>query len=91
MKTLRRFFARLANFATRRRDEQRLREEIEEHIALQTAENIRSGLSAVEARRQARLKFGAVEAMKEDYRAARGLQFVENVAQDVRRDLLSSS
>jgi predicted permease len=84
MKTLRRFFARLANFATRRRDEQRLREEIEEHIALQTAENIRSGLSAVEARRQARLKFGAVEAMKEDYRAARGLQFVENVAQDVR-------
>ncbi len=84
MKSLRRFFARLANFATRRRDEQRLREEIEEHIALQTAENIRAGLSPVEARRQARLKFGAVEAMKEDYRAARGLQFVENVAQDVR-------
>ena len=84
MKTLRRFFARLANYATRRRDEQRLREEIEEHIALQTAENIRAGLSPEEARRQARLKFGAVEAMKEDYRTARGLQFVENVAQDVR-------
>ena len=50
MKTLRRFFARLANFATRRRDEQRLREEIEEHIALQTADNIRSGLSSAEAR-----------------------------------------
>jgi len=84
MKSLRRFFARLANFATRRRDEQRLREEIEEHIALQTAENIRAGLSRVEARRRARLKFGAVEAMKEDYRAARGLQFVEHLVQDLR-------
>ena len=84
MKSLRRFFARLANFATRRHDEQRLREEIEEHIALQTAENIRAGFSPVEARRQARLKFGAVEAMKEDYRAERGLQFVENLVQDVR-------
>ena len=84
MKSLRRFFARLANFATRRRDEQRLREEIEEHIALQTAENVRAGLSRVEARRRARLKFGAVEAMKEDYRAARGLQFVEHLVQDLR-------
>jgi macrolide transport system ATP-binding/permease protein len=84
MKSLRRFLARLANFATRRRDEQRLREEIEEHIALQTAENIRAGLTPVEARRQARLKFGAVEAMKEDYRAARGLQFVEHLVQDLR-------
>jgi macrolide transport system ATP-binding/permease protein len=84
MKSLRRFLARLANFATRRRDEQRLREEIEEHIALQTAENIRAGLTPVEARRQARLKFGAVEAMKEDYRAARGLQFVERLVQDLR-------
>jgi hypothetical protein len=49
MKSLRRFFARLKNFVTRRRDEQRLREEIEEHIALQTAENIRAGLSPAEA------------------------------------------
>ena len=35
-----------------------MREKIEEHIALQTAENLRAGLSAVEARRQAMLKFG---------------------------------
>jgi hypothetical protein len=51
MKSPRRFFARLANFVRRAQDE-RLRE-IAEHIALQTAENLRAGLSPVEARRQA--------------------------------------
>jgi len=61
-----------------------LREEIEEHIALQTAENLRAGLSPVEARRQAMLKFGGVEAMKQDYRAERGLLLIENLLQDVR-------
>jgi putative ABC transport system permease protein len=84
MKSLRRFFSRLASFATRRAQDERLREEIDEHIALQTDENIRAGLSPVEARRQAVLKFGGVEAIKQEYRAARGLLFVENFVQDVR-------
>jgi len=53
MKSLRRFLTRLANFATRRRDDRRLNEEIEEHIALQTAENLRAGLSPVGERRAA--------------------------------------
>jgi hypothetical protein len=61
-----------------------LREEIEEHIALETAENLRAGLSPIEARRQAMLKFGGVEAMKQDYRAERGLQLIENLVRDVR-------
>jgi predicted permease len=84
MRSLRRFLARLANLATGRAQDERLREEIEEHIALQTAENLRAGLSPVEARRQAMLKFGGVEAMKEDYRAERGLQFIENLLGDLR-------
>jgi len=42
MKSLRRFFARLAGLATRRAQDERLREEIEEHIALQTAEKYSS-------------------------------------------------
>jgi len=40
MRSLRRFFSRLFNFARRREQEERLREEIEEHIALQTDENL---------------------------------------------------
>jgi macrolide transport system ATP-binding/permease protein len=84
MKSLRRFFARLLNVATTRAQDERLREEIEGHIALQTEENLRAGLSPVEARRQALLKFGGVEAAKEEYRAERGLLLVENLLQDVR-------
>ena len=84
MKSLRRFFSQLSSLATRRAQDERLREEIEGHIALQTAENIRAGLSRVEARRQALLKFGGVEAIKQDYRAKRGLPFIENVIQDIR-------
>jgi len=83
MRSLRRFFTRMFNLASRRAQDERLREEIEEHIALQTAENLRAGLSPIEARRQAMLKFGGVEAMKQDYRAERGLLFIENLMRDV--------
>jgi hypothetical protein len=62
MKSLRRFLTRLSNSTVRRAQEERLREEIEEHLALQTAENLRAGLAPAEARRQALLKFGGVEA-----------------------------
>ena len=64
MTPLRRFLARLLNPAMRRRDQDRLREEIEEHLALQTADNVRSGWSPSEARRQAVLKLGAREAIQ---------------------------
>src|ERR1700731_2103052 len=84
MKSLRRFFNRMVNSAARREHDDRLREEIAEHIALQTEENLRAGLSPVEARRQSMLKFGGVEAMKQDYRAERGFLFIENLLGDLR-------
>src|SRR5882672_2644420 len=87
MKALRRFYNRLAGSATNGDSEERLREEVEEHIALQTAENVRAGLTPAEARRQAVLKFGAVEALKEDYRDQRGLPFLETLLQDTRHAL----
>ena len=46
MKTLRRFFKRLSSWATAGKDEERMRAEIEEHIALQIDEYIRAGLPA---------------------------------------------
>jgi len=84
MRSLRRFLSRLGHVVSRRTQDERLREEIEEHIALQTEENLRAGLSPIEARRQAMLKFGGVEAMKQDYRAQRGLPFIENLLGDLR-------
>ena len=79
-----RALTRLLNFTTRRRGDERLREEMESHIAAQTEENIRAGMTPEEARRHARLKFGAVEAVREDYHAEEGLPFVENLLLDVR-------
>jgi predicted permease len=84
MRPLRRFLTRLVNLAVKRRHDERLKEEIEEHLALQTAENLRAGLPPAEARRQAMLKFGAVEAIKEEYRAERRMRFIEILLQDIR-------
>ena len=70
MKALRRFLQRLTSWTTSARDEETLRAEIEDHIAMQTAENLRAGMTAIEARRQALLKFGNVDAIKEGYRGS---------------------
>ena len=84
MKTLRRFFRRLTSWSTSTRDEELLRAEFEEHIAMQTAENLRAGLSPIEARRQALLKFGSVEGIKDAYRDQRGLPLLETLSRDAR-------
>jgi putative ABC transport system permease protein len=84
MKTLKRLFRRLTSWTTSGRDEEILRAELDEHIAMQTAENLRTGLSPIEARRQALLKFGNVEAIKEIYRDQRGLPFMETLVRDTR-------
>jgi predicted permease len=84
MRFLYRFFTRLLNLAIRRRRDERLREEIESHIAELTEENIRAGMTAEQAGRQARLKFGNVEAFQEEYRAEESLPLFENLLLDVR-------
>jgi hypothetical protein len=61
-----------------------LREELESHLAMQTAEYDRAGLSPEEARRQALLKFGSTEAIKASYREEQGLPALEDFLQDVR-------
>src|SRR5580704_8989729 len=84
MRFLRRFFIRLSNFATGSRADQRLREEMAEHVALQTEENLRAGMPLVEARRQAALKLGAVQAIREQHHAEQGLPLAENFLVDLR-------
>ena len=84
MRALKRLFARLLNFSVNRRGDERLREEMESHIGFQTDENIRAGMSPEEAHCQARLKFGAVETIREDYTAERSLPFLDNLLFDIR-------
>ena len=84
MKFLRRFFIRLSNFATRRSVDQRLQEEIVEHLVFQTEENLRAGMSQAEARRQAALKLGAVQAIRESHHHEQSLPLIENLLFDLR-------
>ncbi len=93
MKSLRRFFIRLSNLATGRSADQRLLDEIAEHLAFQTKENMRAGMSPTEARRQAALKLGAAEAIREHHHAEQSLPLIENLLFDLRyavRTLLRS-
>ena len=84
MRFLRRFFIRLSNFTTGRRADQRLQEEMAEHVAFQTEENLRAGMPPVEARRQAALKLGAAQAIREHHNAEQGLPLAENFLLDLR-------
>jgi predicted permease len=84
VRVLRRFLIRLSNFVTSRSAEQRLREEIAEHLAFQTEENLRAGMSPAEARRQAAIKLGAAEAIRERHHAEQSLPFIENLLFDLK-------
>ena len=83
MRFLRRFLIRLLNFATRQSADQRLQEELAEHLAFQTEENLRAGMSPAEARRQAALKLGAAQAIRETHHAEQSLPFFENLLFDL--------
>ena len=58
--------------------------EIEAHIELATEENIQRGLTPLEARRQALVRFGGIDLAKDQQREARGLMNVDILLQDLR-------
>src|SRR5215472_8953100 len=83
MRALRRLFGRLRNSAANRRGDERLREELLTHVAMETEENMRAGMAPGEAHRQAILRVGAVEAIREQYHAEEGLPSFENLLNDL--------
>ncbi len=84
IRMLRRTWHRLLGSLPFRTADSDLAEELESHIQLLADENIRRGMAPQEAYRQARIKFGNVESMKESYRDQRGLPFLDTTAQDLR-------
>jgi hypothetical protein len=63
----------------KRRLDEDFEEELSSHIDLLTQENIRRGMSAHEARRQAILRMGGLHATKDLHRETRGVPILENV------------
>ncbi len=84
MKALRRFARRLTASVLGRGDEDRVREELAEHLTSLTEEYVRGGLQLDEARRRARLKMGAEDATTEAYRDEQRLRPLEDSWQDIR-------
>jgi predicted permease len=84
MRFLRRFLIRLSNLATGQSADQRLQDEIAEHLKFQAEENLRVGMTPAEARRQASLKLGAAQAIREHHHAEHSIPLIENLLFDLR-------
>jgi len=81
---LRKLFHRLFASLRRRKTEREMDAEMRFHLEMQTAENIRRGMSEEEARRAALLSFGGVEQVKEAYRDLSRFRWIEGLWQDAR-------
>ena len=84
MRHLRAAFARLLGIFAGSRADDELREEMETHLEMETAENIRRGMKPEEARRRAVLASGGLTQAAEAVRERRGLPWLEQLAADVR-------
>lgn len=74
----------LQRYLDREKKDRDLTEEIESHLAHEVDSNLARGLSAAEARRQARLKFGNPLAVRQRVSAYRALPMLENISRDIR-------
>ena len=84
MKWLRGWLLRLGGLFGRERRERELAAEMESHLQMHIEDNLRAGMSAAEARRQALIKLGGVEQTKEMVRERRGLPILDVLVQDLR-------
>ncbi len=75
---------RLRSLVFRSREERELAEELAFHIEMETARNLREGMSPAEARRRALVAFGGVEQVRESVRDAWGTRALDSLARDVR-------
>ncbi len=76
--------ARLRSILLGARADRATREEFGFHLAMETEKLVARGLSPEEARRQAVLAFGGVEAAREETRDARGVRWLEDTGRDLR-------
>jgi predicted permease len=82
--SLREGFNRIRSFFRKGPLDQELNEEMTSHLEMAVEENIRGGMSAEEARRQALVRFGGIQQSRELHRDSRGLPWLDVLAQDLR-------
>jgi len=87
----RRLVHRFSAFLSKPPLDAELEAEIAAHIEMATAENIERGLTPLEARRQALVRFGGIDLAKYQQREARGIMRLDILLQDFRYTLRSLS
>jgi len=83
MSRIRGAVALLRNVIRRRAADQRAREEFSFHVEMETQKNLRLGMSAAEARRNALVAVGGVDRHREEMRDTRAA-WIDDVGRDVR-------
>jgi putative ABC transport system permease protein len=83
MRYFRTALARISGVFNKDQAEDDLREELQAHLEMEIAENIRRGLHPDEARRQALLASGGLTQAAEAVRNQRGLPWIEGIAADL--------
>ena len=81
---MRAFLIRLGRSVRRGGDATELESELEAHVAMHTEAGVAAGLDPAKARRQALMKLGGVEQVRQAQRERAGLVWLENLLQDVR-------
>ncbi len=84
MRRARAFLIRCFGFFGKARRDRDLAAEIESHLALHASENVQRGMNSADARREAVLKLGGIENVKESYRDRRSIPMLETFSQDAR-------
>ncbi|MCW5559153.1 MAG: hypothetical protein KIT22_15150, partial [Verrucomicrobiae bacterium] len=84
MRRLRAWMMRFGGLFGQQRQDRELDEEIASHLQMHIEDNLRSGMTPEEARRQARIQLGGIEATKEACRDQRGIPWLESLWRDVR-------
>jgi predicted permease len=84
MRQVRTFFLRIGGLFGKARHDGELADELESNLQFHIADNIRTGMSREEARRQALIQLGGIEQTKEDVRDQRGLPRIETFLHDTR-------
>ncbi|HXS97648.1 MAG TPA: ABC transporter permease [Candidatus Limnocylindrales bacterium] len=84
MTALRVLWHRVAALFRPRTLERDLDDELQFHLAMEIAENVRRGMNARDARSAALRHFGGIAAIKETYRDTRGLPMIETAWHDIR-------
>lgn len=83
MNPLRKWWRRLGGLFDGQRHDAELASELESHLQLHIEDNLLSGMSPEQARREALMKLGGVEQTKESVRDHRRVPLVENFLQDL--------